>query len=327
VHVCPAAVNPQAEEDCHMNRYTLITAAVGVAVLMAGPAFSQDSSKRVLRATGDGFPIHVTYYPAAREGAPAGGTMNSPVVVFLHDANETRLLWDKSSGPRGRDPLPVFLQKNGYACITVDLRLHGESIPDGMERPVRPVDYERMVAGDLVAVKRFIFDEHQEQNLNMRKMGIVASGMSVPLALRFAEQDWRRPPHDDHAVPAMQTPRGQDVRAMVFLSPQVSAGRVNITRPANYLRNPAFKVAVQVVIGSGDTANRRAADTLFDIFSSHAANAERVEKVTPDVKEQGISLLTLDPPTVAYIPIVRFLDTHLKALDVEWRDRRSRRDR
>jgi hypothetical protein len=73
VHVCPAAVNPQAEEDCHMNRYTLITAAVGVAVLMAGPAFSQDSSKRVLRATGDGFPIHVTYYPAAREGAPAGG--------------------------------------------------------------------------------------------------------------------------------------------------------------------------------------------------------------------------------------------------------------
>lgn len=310
-----------------MNRCFLMSAVVCAGLLAGTPASSQDSSKRVLRSAGDGFPIHVTYYPAAREGAPSGGTMHSPVVVFLHDSNETRLLWDKSSGPRGRDPLPTYLQKNGYACITVDLRLHGESIPDGMERPVRPVDYDRMVAGDLVAVKRFIFEEHQEQKLNMRKLGIVASGMSTPVALRFAELDWRRPPHDDHAIPAMQTPRGQDVRAMVFLSPHVSAGRVNVTRPANYLRNPAFKVAVQVVIGSGDTANRRAADTIFDIFSSHVDNADRVERISPDVKEQGISLLALEPPTAAFIPVVRFLDAHLKSLDVEWRDRRSRRDR
>lgn len=307
-------------------RVTSLCVAVCLSVIGTASSLLAQNEPRseVLRAIGDGYPIHITYYPVNAEIATAaGGAQNSPVVVLLHGANENRLLWDKGSAPRGVNPFPVELQNRGYAVISVDLRKHGESVPPGEKEPmIGPNDYAAML-GDLAAVKKFIYDEHQRKNLNMNKMGIVCVGMSVPVALAFSENDWKIRPFDDHAVPAMRTPRGQDVRAIVMISPELTAGKVQSTRSLNFLRASELNVAFQIVAGADDTATMKNADSLFKVVSATNKDAERIEMVSPKLKDRGIELMT-KPTQFAFIPVLKFLDTHLKPVDSPWRDRRSR---
>jgi len=307
---------------------SLIVSATLFAVFAGSPLLAQNEPKtEVLRAAGDGYPIHITYYPVNAEAAAAGGgAQNSPVVVLLHGANENRLLWDKGSAPRGVNPFPSELQNRGYAVITVDLRKHGESVPPGEKEPmIGPNDYAGML-GDLAAVKKFIFDEHQRKALNMNKTGIIAVGMSVPIALAFAEADWKMRPYDDHALAAMRTPRGQDIRALVLISPELSSGKVQGSRSASFLRAPEFNIAIQIVAGADDTQTMKNADSLFKVVSANNKNTERFELVSPKLKDRGIELMT-KPTQFAFIPILKFLDTHLKTVDSTWQDRRSRAER
>lgn len=307
-----------------MNR-TSISAWLLILGILCNLGVAQDEPRKEILRTVD-VPIHITYYPAWPEANPSG-VRNAPVVVFLHGENESRLLWDKNSGPRGQDPFPVLLQKRGYAAITVDFRKHGDSKVDGKDGDmVQPADYELMAMADMGAVKDFIRKEHQNQKLNMRKMAIVASGFAAPIAARFAQYDWTLPPFDDHALASMRTPRGQDVRALVLLSPQANAGRLQSGRWMNFLRNPDLGIALMVVVGNDDTTNKSAANTYYRSFSSNSKNAERVELATPPTKDKGIALMTTDPG-FAYVPVLKFLDQHVKPLDEPWTDRRSRLER
>ena len=166
-----------------------------------------------------------TYY-ASNQGKEA------PVVVLLHMKGGNRLVW-RILAPK--------LQQQGFAVITVDLRGHGQSKGGSSTTAkkkatkkkskgkskrrnvedvnLRPQDYHAMVRLDLEAVKKFIYEQHQEQKLNMRKMGIVAAGMSSAVAVNFAARDWNKEPYED-GLGSARTPRGQDVRALVLLSPQ-----------------------------------------------------------------------------------------------------------
>src|SRR5690606_13818968 len=125
------------------------------------------------------------------------------------------------------------------------LRKHGESVREGQER-LLVSDYELMV-GDLAAIKQFLIDEHQKERLNVRKLAIVALDEMCAVAATYAELDWRQPPYDDHAILSERTPRGQDVRALVLVSPSSSAGRVQTTGPLKFLSNPEFRIAFEIV--------------------------------------------------------------------------------
>jgi hypothetical protein len=117
--------------------------------------------------------------------------------------------------------------------VTVDLRKHGESkTADEQDSTLRPNDYAAM-RGDLQAVKNFLLAEHQEKKLNISKLGIIAADDMCPVAATFTQDDWLIPPYDDAPVtdPAARTPRGQDVRALVLLSPSQTAGSMNILGP------------------------------------------------------------------------------------------------
>ncbi|MCA8998723.1 MAG: hypothetical protein KDA80_17110 [Planctomycetaceae bacterium] len=302
-------------------------AAMCFALVFVHSAFAQNEPiSEVLQGAGDQYPIHITYYPVNQEAAAGtGGAQNAPVVVILHDSTESRLRWDKASAPPGVNPFPVELQNRGYAVVTVDLRKHGESVPPGEKEPrIFPNDYGLMVA-DLGVVKSFVYDQHQRQNLNMNKMGIIAVGMSVPISLAFAEADWRQFPYDDHAIPAMRTPRGQDVRVMVFLSPQTSAGRVHGARSASFVRAPEFGIAFQVVAGADDSKGIRDAESLYKILSATNKDSDRIEMVSPKLKDRGIELMRQRPQFV-YVPVLKFLDDHLKTINSKWIDRRPNTD-
>jgi len=288
----------------------------------AGAVLAQDSRHEVLLSAADGLPIHITYYPVSAKESVTG-TMNAPVVVLLHAGDESRLQWDKSSSTGSNPSFPAKLQASGYAVITVDLRKHGESVIKGKEEPVAAPDYEKMVLGDMVAVKNFLYEEHQAQRLNMNKLGIVGVGMSAPVAAAFAEYDWRQIPYDDSPTPQGRTPRGQDVRALVLISPEQNVAKVSASKSLQYLRNPNFKIALMIVVGAGDTQGQKPADQLFKVFTATNRGATWVEMLTPDAKDRGIALLRKDPRLV-YTPVLKFLVANLKGLPFEWRDRKSR---
>lgn len=290
------------------------------------PAFAQEGGRAETLRAADGFPLHITYYPFQEsKDAPGATAQNAPVVVLIPGDKENRLLWDKSSSPRDQDAFPVLLQKRGYVVISLDPRKHGESVVNGDNR-IQPNDYSAMALADLGAVKEFIFTEHQAQRLNMRKMGIVGSGTGAALAAAFTEFDWSRPPYDDAPLPGERTPRGQDVKVLILISPESSAGRVKTTTALRALRGPAINLALQVIVGADDTADKRQAVSIFDAFSTSKGGEEnkRVVLLKPELKERGIALLRQKVP---YGYAFKFLEDNLKTVDIPWQDRRSRLER
>ena len=168
-----------------------VLSGVALVAILASPVMAQQASKedRTLAGARDSWPIHVTYYPSRLKE-------NAAVVVLLHMQGGSRLIWTRKGG------LAEGLQKQGFAVIAADLRKHGQSKPTsgvkaagkkkGGGSKLTRFDYQLMVTSDMEAIKKFIFSEHQKKRLNMRKLGVVAAGMSSPVAVAFAANDWSK---------------------------------------------------------------------------------------------------------------------------------------
>ncbi len=300
----------------------LLAAGIALLILPSTAVHAQAVTQNQTVRGPDGWPIHFTYYPALetvenvrRDTATAG------VLILLHGKGGSRLFWDKTSAPPMLPPFAEMLQSKGFAVLAVDLRKHGDSAREGDET-VTTNDYELMV-GDLVALKQFIFNEHQAKRLNMRKLGIVAMDDHVPIAAAYAEYDWKLAPYDDHPLLANCTPRGQDVQALVMISPASNAGRIQATRSLRFLAAPEFGIAFQVVVGTKDRDARKA-KTIYNIVKrGDDPKTELVESVT---NERSARLFG-NPRIAVEGPILRFLIRNVADRDIEWRDRRSRTER
>lgn len=292
-----------------------------VAAVCAGQAEAQSNVRKEAVTTVDQQQIRFSYYPVLKD---KGVPQEAPVAILLHGAGGSRIVWDKGSAPAGGKSFPETLQNEGFAVLTVDLRKHGESVTSGRDEKVLPDDYIKMSRGDLVAIKEFLKAEHQRKLLNMSKIGIVAADMSCPIAADFAELDWALPPYDDAPVVENKTPRGQDVRALVFLSPDAVAGRLLTTRAMNYLRTPQFGISLLVIAGKKDTQDKGTSKKLYELFKGRTeSSVERVYFSDPDLKNRGTDLL-LKAPNLVEGPIIKFLVKHVKDIVVPWRDRRSK---
>src|SRR5262245_21293031 len=238
-----------------------LLASVGAMLALVGPAPTNlraaDKAQgdvvepeNKLFQTSDGGTLHGTSYKSP-------GDLESPVVVLLHMKDGNRFVWQGDKGFARR------LQQAGYAAITVDLRSHGESKAGGAVGAgnanqgggsgkkkdkkksgidLRLTDLEAMVAADMEAVKSFIKDEHQAKNLNMRKMAIVGPEMGASVAVAYAVLDWDKEPYDD-AQEGFQTPRGQDVRALVLISPQEKFHGMAMAKWITKLKDPNMGIS------------------------------------------------------------------------------------
>lgn len=307
----------------------LIAVLLSVVLVWNPPASADDAAEpdyQTLEAIQDGFPIHITYFPVTEEMYPNNTMDQAPVVVMLHGTDGSRLFWDRASRPntQGGKPFAEAVNSLGIAVITVDLRQHGESVVEGQEQTLRPVDYPKMVAGDLLAVKKFIFDEHQAHHLNMNKMGIIAMEMSAPLALAFATADWQTTPHRDGPGGSFGTPRGQDVRSLILISPDQSAGRINNNPSINYLKDPAFGIDFLFIAGAEDEVDDGTTQELYDAVSRQ--NTENCVLLEPMTSARGEDLFLNNSARIEP-EILRFLDEHLKTVESEWINRLSRYER
>lgn len=301
----------------------IVTSASSVAV-----AQKEKDNERLLR-TNDGWQIPISYYESKKK-------KDAAVIVLLHMKGGNRLVWQNGFAQR--------MNGLGYAVITVDLRHHGRSkSPDALlnaagvvgqkkkkgaqNGKLKRADYVAMYRKDLEAVKKFIYDEHQKGMLNMRKLAIVAAEMTAPIALNFTWMDWSKKPHPDGPNPAASTPRGQDVQALVLISPDSNCPGVN-PRSALLFIKP-LPISFLVCVGEKDSLDKKQAKRIFDQMGGSIAkkgNADRGKfyQAYP-VKLRGTQLLGKNLRTEDHI--LGFLDKYLNKLEVEWRDRRSKLER
>lgn len=298
-----------------------VLSAVALVVVLAPPVMAQQASKedRTLAGARDSWPIHVTYYPSRLKE-------NAAVVVLLHMQGGSRLIWTRKGG------LAEGLQKEGFAVIAADLRKHGQSKPTsgvkaagkkkGGGSKLTRFDYQLMVTSDMEAIKKFIFSEHQKKRLNMRKLGVVAAGMSSPVAVLFAANDWSKKPHSDAPTVAARTPRGQDVRALVLLSPQGSLPGMTINRPMKFLKG---KAAFLVCVGERRSRVPLAdANRVYNFLKPISDDPEkRINWMNSfPVQLQGTDLLGKQIGVENVV--VGFLKRYVGDLKDSWKDRRSR---
>ena len=308
---------------CRVN--LRILAALMLTGLVTPAVYGQDDVKPENRSVTakDGWPIHFTYYPSSKG-------KDASCVLLLHGLigqNRNRVEWDASA-------LAKRLSKDEFAVIAVDLRKHGDSKApkDAPERiktaKVSKFDYIAMVELDLDAIKKFIYDEHQNRRLNMRKTAIVAADASTVLAVNFASLDWLQKPHDDAPVLSAKTPRGQDIQALVLLSPEESLSGLTASKPVHDVLRPAG-VASILIYGDKNDSDSRVAEKLFTQFGGDNQDKEnqRIYKSGYNSKLRGVDLVKIqsapnNPSPSDYI--LGFLRNHLKDVEVPWVNRESR---
>jgi pimeloyl-ACP methyl ester carboxylesterase len=272
--------------------------------------------------------LHITYYKSP-------GDRESPVVVLLHMKDGNRFVWQSKEG--GFAPQ---LQKQGYAVITVDLRFHGQSKSGGAVGAgnanqgagkkkkkagidLKNSDLDAMVALDMEAVKDFIKDEHQAGNLNMNKMGIVGPEMGASIAVAYAALDWDKEPYDD-AQPGFQTPRGQDVRALVLISPQEKYHGMAMAKLITPLKDPDMGIAF-LICSSSDAQDKKESEKIYEMAATPSINKKRMYLQSYSGKLTGTELLGKGLKIEDYMLV--FFQKHLKDLEAPWRDRQSKRDK
>jgi pimeloyl-ACP methyl ester carboxylesterase len=304
--------------------------AGGAAQTKEGSAKAPEPQQITL-TTGDGLVLHGTYYKSTLG-------KNAAVIVLLHGKDGNRFLWSGDNG------FAKTLQAAGYAVLCVDLRLHGESQPaggvggktanqqkdkknskkGGGEFP-RGV-YEAMVLQDMEAIKQYVYEEHKEGNLNMNKMAIVGADFGALVAANYALVDWKKEPHPDNQ-PGYETPRGQDVRALVFISPPLTVPGLQMSKTLTELRNPAWGISMLVCVGKDDPSDKGAAQKIFELASTPAINKERMYKVEYKGKLRGTDLLGRGISTEGKRieqDMLDFFAEHLKKVNSPWRDRESK---
>ncbi|MCA9061618.1 MAG: hypothetical protein KDA96_01085 [Planctomycetaceae bacterium] len=297
-------------------------ASVVVVCLMALPAVAQSEppgEQQVLNA--GGWPIHISYF----EASGSSSTKEAPVIILLAGAEgdaknvRTRRVWDKTA---------LALQKAGYAVVSVDLRKHGDSKPaeaTPAQMKVGRIDYQAMVVEDLEAVKAFLLQQHQAEKLNIRKTGIVAARSSAMVAAGFAVSDWAKTPFPDAPRLEDRTPKGQDVRAILMLSPESAVpGLSGGQSPLAALKQ--LPVAVSIFASTKSKDERASAERIYKSVQLPGEQFKEVRKVllTND-SGSGEDFVEGNKADTTNKEIIQpFFDAQLKSLNEPWRTRESR---
>ncbi len=296
-----------------------------VAIWAVAPTvFAQTTSpgdNRIVR-TADGWDIKITYFES-----PSG--KESPVVILLPGAegqenSMTRKVWEG---------IAKTLQKQGTAVVTADLRKHGDSAPNAEDANPRlmrlgPGDYVLMATQDLAAMRALLVTEHQRQKLNIRKLGIAAAGSSCMVAAAFAANDWLKKPWPDAPTFAQRTPKGQDVRAIMMLSPKSPVKGVNTTATIRAIADPAKGIAVQVYCSPSDRAEKKAADSVFRFLELKPDQEPRQLKEGPPEKKYSAEGLLMAKDNAGNVVMEKytadFFNAYLKMREDPWKTRTSK---
>ncbi len=189
--------------------------------------------------TSDGVQLRATYFPGEKD-------QETVPVILLHSWKGTR---------REYIHLAPFLQKEGYSVLVPDLRGHGQSrrqvVGFGARRQTRELDaakfrgpeFAAMASRDMAALRRFLLKKNNDKELNLNKLVVVGSEMGASVAIAWSVHDWSVPNYVHAGIK-----QGQDVKALVLLSPKWSQPGINVSAALN---GPTIGVGLQLLIAVG----------------------------------------------------------------------------
>jgi hypothetical protein len=202
----------------------------------ASPRDKPAEPENIKLETKDGWSIQATYY---------AGKLKKQAVPFL-------LLHGWEGQRSDYDGLAKFLQAAGHSVLCPDLRGHGQSnIRPGSDKAIedpadlKPVDMQAIV-WDIEACKKFLREKNNAGELNIEMLTLVAADFACIPATAWSDFDWRAP-----ALPSYK--QGQDVKALVFLSPWQSFKGLSMQKA---LVNPVIKNQMNVMVFVGKEDGR-----------------------------------------------------------------------
>jgi len=297
---CPGC-NPPSLRRAARAALLLLVVCTFLIPVSARVAWAQGDPKKKLPArqeinltTDDDMVVKATYWPSTegKEAIP---------VILLHAFNGTR---HDFSG------LADYLQERGFAVIAPDLRGHGDSrrMRDSNQllqaADLPPAAFASMVE-DVEAVKRFLMARNNAGELNIDKLCIVGAEMGALVAANWAVTDWEW-------EPLAVGKQGQDVKAIVMLSPPEKFKSLQMAKP---LSHPAVRsrLSFYIAVGKGK------ASALHDATKIHTS----LKKHHPDPARTGDQDLYFDDRFNTQLQGTKLLgkefsDYHLAANIVEF---------
>ncbi len=284
------------------------------------PALAQtNDTENVKLKTKDGVKLGATYYPSnlGRQAVP---------IVMLHDHKESRAVFNALAREL-QNPTTEDLQS--HAVLTVDLRGHGESTLqvslNGRSRELeaarlRPADYQAMVLRDMEAVRRFLRQKNDAEQLNLNKLCLLGSGMGANVAALYAAYDWSVPP-------LARVKQGQDVKALILASPRRSFRGLSIMAALKQ-RDVRQLLSVLIVYGAEDATAAKDSKSIHKLLSKyHKMPPPDQRREKQDLflfplrtSLQGTRLFT--NPDFAILPkLDMFIEARLSQQDFEWTKR------
>ena len=254
---------------------------IAVANGQSQPANEQTGPEEVTLETKDKVQLVCTYFApnkpagakeeeATTEEDPIDGKRVIPYII-LHD-------WESSR--KDTTALATFLSSRGNAVIIPDLRGHGDSTKvAGYDKEIAAADFSTgqisAVMGDIETCKRFLVKKNNAGELNIDMLAVIAIGKTVPLATAWVVQDWSYAPFSKGIK------QGQDVKALIMISPEKKLGSLAINRVASA---PIFSgsAALPTIIAWG-TGTKQAKE-VQSIYN-------RLEKRRPEAKDKSAKTL------------------------------------
>ncbi len=149
----------------------------GAKQISASPAaLVGDKTGNVVRlTTTDKVHLAATYYP------PRSSTKRAPAAILVHDTADQR---------SALAPMALYLQKKGFAALTVDLRGHGESATEKLtwkklDEKARTTQWA-FASRDLAAAAKFI---RSQKGVHTANLTVIGMGAGSTLAVRHAVDD------------------------------------------------------------------------------------------------------------------------------------------
>jgi pimeloyl-ACP methyl ester carboxylesterase len=251
-----------------------LTAAM---MFVAGRAAAQETAKpddnrpappvEVHLQTNDGLQLVATYYKSKAK-------KNAVPIIMLHGWKGSRADFEG---------LALAMQARGYAVIVPDLRGHGKStqIKRGGDyytidqTTLRKGDIEAMVTQDLEAVKSFLLDKNNAGELNIEKLCVIGNEMGATLAIKWSLYDW-------HWTQLPNAKQGQDVKALVLISPTMNFRGITI---ADSLGQPLIQTGLSILIIVGDR-NAKAYDEAKRIYNRLSVGRPKPSNDPKDVEDR-----------------------------------------
>ena len=282
---------------------------------------SDDGEERTL-TTADGWAIPINYYESS-----AG--KDSPVVIMFPGVegkadSRTRKTWTAAA---------KALNSKGFAVVTADLRKHGDSVHvsgnPAASANLLPTDYTLMATQDLNTIKKFLVTEHEKEKLNIRKLGIATVGSGALVSAGFAAIDWAQKPWPDAAVYSLRTPKGQDVRALFWISPASTVRGIKTPTIMKTVADRQKGIAAQIWYNPQEKKEKSSAEKLWKYLDLKDEQYESVRslKTGPEGPASQFSkeaLLEGRAGKVMEGHLVQFFEDNLKPLEFPWKTRKSR---